>query len=477
MDLSNCIVKLDHSVGKPEDLPNWRQIPGFPVYGVGQCTEAGLLQLEEKLNKDKAVLFIMRQEPVVYVNGQPCAPRKKDVLHENITFGAKPEELLKLEENEVKFATEVETMIKDGSLEVHSDKDFHENPMEREDIKDSVEVASVKSFGALLKDMNDRSPQITTARIPFVEERPLPEECFDQITSALASESPSTCQCVFFSQMGKGRSTLGTIIASIVKASQMIIKLDKMVEEGMAARDWADGIIKTKFEDPMPSEDLKDPFLRGEFDVIKELMDKYPETVGGKVLADKMIDICGVPPEGLGLQNLRKAIIETKYKYDAATEDKQIVWKRMIINFIERYFYLICFATYARQNAKDEFKKGFKQWMDEKKDLRPMIDHGKDKLEWYRKVDEGKVNSLKNMIDGPDYKVKLGALVGSLYKLAFHTYADIPRGPVKDNLMRKLACKTLMEILPNDVLERVQNEMAEKKLSTDFDTVMGLVVA
>ena len=35
-------------------------------------------------------------------------------------------------------------MIKDGQLEVHSDKDFHENPMEREDIKDSVEVASVK---------------------------------------------------------------------------------------------------------------------------------------------------------------------------------------------------------------------------------------------------------------------------------------------------------------------------------------------
>ncbi len=27
-------------------------------------------------------------------------------------------------------------------------------------------------------------------------------------------------------------------------------------------REWADGIIKTKFEDPMPSEDLKDPFLR-----------------------------------------------------------------------------------------------------------------------------------------------------------------------------------------------------------------------
>ena len=44
-----------------------------------------------------------------------------------------------------------------------------------------------------------------------------------------------------------------------------------------------------------------------------------------------------------------------------------------------------------------------------------------------------KVSSLKNMIDVPDYKAKLGAIVGSLYKLAFKTYADIPRGPVKVN--------------------------------------------
>jgi len=474
MDLSKCVVKLDHSVGKPEDLPNWRQIPGFPVFGVGQCTEAGIDLMSEKLDKSKAVIFIMRQEPIVYINGNPCSPRKADNLHENINFGCKPEELQTLE---VKFATEVEAMIKDGNLDIHSDKDFHENPMEREDIKENVEVASVKSFGALLKDLNDKRAEITTARIPFVEERPLPEDCFDQITSRLSSESPSSCQCVFFSQMGKGRSTLGTVIACTIKASQMIIKLDKMVDEGMATRDWADGIIKTKFEDPMPSEDLKDPFLRGEFDVIKELLEKHPATVAGKVLADKMIDISGCPPEGNGLQNLRKAIIETKYKYDAATEDKQIVWKRMIINFIERYFYLICFATYARENARDEFKKTFKAWLDEKSDLRPMIENGKDKIEWSRKVDESKVGALRGMIDGPDYKVKLGAIVGSLYKLAFHTYADIPRGPVKDNLMRKLACKTLMEILPADVHDRVQAELAEKKLSTDFDTVMGLVVA
>ena len=42
--------------------------------------------------------------------------------------------------------------------------------------------------------------------------------------------------------------------------------------------------------------------------------------------------------------------------------------------------------------------------------------------------------------------------------------------------MRKLACKTLMEILPGDEQSRVQQELTEKKLSVDFDTVVGLVV-
>ncbi|XP_023341546.1 paladin [Eurytemora carolleeae] len=368
MDLSTCVLKLDHSVGDPQPYPNFRQIPGFPVYGVGQPTEAGFSQLAEKIPKEKTIWFNVRQEPVVYINGLPCAPRTKDNLHENITLSLKQAELNDLQ---VKFAKSIDGMQKDGCLELHKDKDFQENPMEREDFADTVKTESIKDFNSIIAGLAETSmPGLTVVRVPFQEERPLPEDCFDIIVSQLANESPSTTQCVFNSQAGKGRSTMGTVIACIIKASQMIIKLNKMVEEGMAEKSWADGIIRKKFEDPLPSEDLKDPFLRGEFDVIKELLESVPECAEGKVLADKMIDMCGVPPEGTGLQNIRKCIIETKYKYDASTEDKQVVWKRMIINFIERYFYLICFATYARAQAKDEFKKTFVSWMDEHSNLR-----------------------------------------------------------------------------------------------------------
>merc|ERR1712115_294769 len=139
--------------------------------------------------------------------------------------------------------------------------------------------------------------------------------------------------------------------------------------------------------------------MRGEFEVILELLEKFPETKAGKVLADKMLDICGTPPEGTGMQNLRKAIIQMKYKYDASTEGKQQVWKTMIINFLERYFYIICFATYVKEQEKLGFAKTFVAWMDEHSELRTM------------NVDQGKVDKLRDLIQGPDYKEKLGSIV------------------------------------------------------------------
>ena len=103
----------------------------------------------------------------------------------------------------------------------------------------------------------------------------------------------------------------------------------------------------------------------------------------------------------------------------------------MIINYLERYFYLICFATYVRQNAGDGFKKTFTAWLDDHKELRGMIAEGRDRLEWTRKVDQSRVDELRTKLSGPDYKEKLGLLVSDLYKLAFQTYHDIPRGPIK----------------------------------------------
>merc|ERR1712223_1592269 len=115
--------------------------------------------------------------------------------------------------------------------------------------------------------------------------------------------------------------------------------------------------------------------------------------------------------------NLRWCIIETKWKYDVATEDKQVAWKHLILSFMERYFYLICFATYALEHGPGGYEKSFQAYMDEHKELRTMIEEGKDKLEWYRTVDASKLEHLKEIINSPNYKDNLGTLIRTIKKV------------------------------------------------------------
>ena len=133
------------------------------------------------------------------------------------------------------------------------------------------------------------------------------------------------------------------------------------------------------------------------------------------------------------------------------------------------------FSSYATEVGPGGFKTSFKSWMDERSYLRQMIDEGKDKLEWYRQVDPAKLNTLKDLINAPNYKENLGTLIKTIYEFAFLTYADLPRGPIKNNSMRKLAAKTLMEILPPDIGIDIQKKLDEHCSSPDFVTLIGLV--
>merc|ERR1712088_661700 len=172
MDLSEYLLKIDHfdkmhvlkDEGKIEGAPNFRQVSGFPVYGTAQPTAAALKAILEKLQgtKDKeaeadqaaahnVVWYNMRQEPVIYINGIPFAPRAPGSLHEN------------LELENVQPVTDLEVLAKhfvnilkerseaDGSLKVHKDAAFTENPMEREDIEESIKVESLLGLPDLLK--------------------------------------------------------------------------------------------------------------------------------------------------------------------------------------------------------------------------------------------------------------------------------------------------------------------------------------
>ena len=85
-----------------------------------------------------------------------------------------------------------------------------------------------------------------------------------------------------------------------------------MEEIDLVSKDTVKELIQQKFESALPKcQDDDDPFIKGEFDVIKELLEKFPSTVEGKKKIDRVLDICGPTPKGTGMQNLRECVIET----------------------------------------------------------------------------------------------------------------------------------------------------------------------
>merc|ERR1719216_328603 len=96
------------------------------------------------------------------------------------------------------------------------------------------------------------------------------------------------------------------VISCLIKEIQITSELKKMAEIDLASKDVIETLIKQKFEAPLPkNQDDDDPFIKGEFDVIKELLEKVPATVEGKKKIDRVIDICGTFPKGTGLQSPR----------------------------------------------------------------------------------------------------------------------------------------------------------------------------
>eukprot|EP00096_Caligus_rogercresseyi_P004778 TRINITY_DN1924_c0_g1_i1.p1 TRINITY_DN1924_c0_g1~~TRINITY_DN1924_c0_g1_i1.p1 ORF type:complete len:531 (-),score=159.93 TRINITY_DN1924_c0_g1_i1:105-1697(-) len=483
MDLSQCKLKIDHfdqmhSLGPNqlvEGAPNFRKVSGFPIYGTAQPTEDAfnviLDQITKSAPESSIIWYNMRQEPVIYINKTPYAPRYPNMMHENLEIGDPIPELDNLQKSYVKHLKDKINENEGGNISIHRDSCYTENPMEREDIEQQIKVDSLKGLHNIYSDLRGSNGHFKYFRVPVVEERAPVEGCFDVIVDSLKAEKASA-PCVFSCQMGRGRTTLGLIVASLIKEVQITTELKRMADIGLIPPETVNNLIKQKFETDS-SHEGEDPFIRGEFDVIKELLEKVPETIEGKRKIDRIIDICG--PKGGGLQNLRECIIETKWKYDVAPEEKQVVWKRMILNFMERYFYLILFATYATEVGPEGFQSSFSQWMNSRKHLRTMIEEGKDKLEWYRQVDPQKLNTLKELINAPNYEDNLSTLIKTIYEFAFLTYADLPRGPIKNNSMRKLAAKTLLEILPPHVGQEIQKKLDEHTASPDFVTLIGLV--
>merc|ERR1711875_156757 len=208
-----------------------------------------------------------------------------------------------------------------------------------------VEVKEITSLSAVIEGLKAKYPGLVHMRVPVCNSAAPLETDFDIICNTLLGSNINT-PVIVSDQVGLSRATTGCVIACLFKEFQISASFEGLVETvaGVNA-----ALLKT---DRYVMDPAKDTLFRGEFEVVKELVKTMKDGEGAKKNADKIIDLNGTKKTGgTGIKQLRENIAESKLSYEIMDDAAQAFLKTKIMDNIQKYFYLIVFAGYMREQA------------------------------------------------------------------------------------------------------------------------------
>merc|ERR1711872_467493 len=183
--------------------PNFHRIPGYKVYTCGQPTLDGIKNVLEKVTgtiypKDGPIIWLnLRQEPNVYVNGDPICARPANKIGEYAELGNVTRDSVKADELE--FQKVVEGRAKE----------------EKE-----VEVKDLKTLSEVIEGLKADFPGLVHMRVPVCNSAAPNEADFDIICNTLVGTSINT-PIIVNDQVGLSRATTGCVIACLFKEFQI----------------------------------------------------------------------------------------------------------------------------------------------------------------------------------------------------------------------------------------------------------------
>merc|ERR1712121_144280 len=477
--------KIQKLADKVEGVPNFRRVPGYKVYCCGQPTVAGF---EAAINKacgdiypkDGPIVWInMRQEPIVYVNGNPICARPPNKIGEYAELGAVTRDSVKADETELLKAVEGRFNVNYVKL-----KFVDVNKKEQE-----VEVKEVKTLHDVVEKLKEKFPKLTHNRIPVCNSAAPLDADFDTLCAALVG-TPNNAPVIVNCQVGLSRSTTGCVAACLFREFQLAGSYEGVVQTVPGVN--LDLLKMDRYQMDM----TKDPLFRGEFEVIKELLASLPDGEASKREADKVIDKNGPPKGGgTGIKQLRENIAESKLSYEIMDDAAQAFLKSKIMDNIHKYFYLIVFAAYIREQSKaakdagaEEFKlsggkasvptenlklaASFCTYMDAHPNFRTICEEGKGKLQWERDIPQDALDNLVSLANA-DFHANLGKIIHDIYLTGHNLFKDMPQGDHKKRAKYRFASKTLMRILPDNLKTEVENLINQKTMPLDLYEILG----
>merc|ERR1712212_403736 len=475
-----------------DGCPNFRRVPGFKVYCCGQPTIKGFENVLSKVcgktyPKEGPIIWInMRQEPNVYVNGEPICARPPNKIGEYAELGDVTRDIAKANEEEFLAVCEKRKTENGGKLKV-----VDVNKKESE-----IEVKKLKSLSQVIEGLKKKYPGLVHWRVPVCNSAaPLPGD-FDSICRNLVGTAINT-PVIVNDQVGLSRATTGCVIACLFKEFQISASFEGLVETvpGVNA-----SLLKT---DRYTMDMKKDPLFRGEFEVVKELVGALKDGVGAKNNVDKIIDLNGTKKTGgTGIKQLRENIAESKLSYEIMDDAAQAFLKSKIMDNIHKYFYLIVFAGYMREQAASareaieadkkadvslpasgkcsipaaqlKLSRTLVDYMTENASFRVMIEAGKGNLQWERDIPPAALKNLEGLA-AKDFKASLGQIIHDIYQTAHVMFGDMPQGDHKKRSKYRFASKTLMRILPAAHKAEVEGLIEKGNMSMDLYEILGKV--
>merc|ERR1739847_77951 len=480
--------KIQKLPDKVDGVPNFRRVPGYKVYCCGQPTIEGFTNALNKAcgeiypKTNKIIWLNMRQEPIVYVNGNPVCARPPNKIGEYAELGDVTRESVKKDEEEFIRVLEGRAKGSDGKIKV-----IDVNKKESE-----IEVKDLITLSSVIEKLKEKFPGLVHMRIPVCNSAAPTEVDLDNLCKTLQGSAVNT-PVIVNCQVGLSRSTTGCVAACLFREFQISASFEGLIETVPGVN------LDVLKMDKYVVDKEKDALFRGEFEVVKELMAALEDGAGAKRECDKVIDKNGPPPLGTGIKQLRENIAESKLSYEIMDDAAQAFLKTKIMDNIQKYFYLICFTAYLREQSKTvrmdvseeekktfalsggkvstptenlKIKEKFEVWMDKNKNLRTICEEGKGKLQWERDIPQDALDNLQNLANS-DFKKNLGKIIHDIYLTGHNLFKDMPQGDHKKRAKYRFASKTLMRILPAELKGEVEDLINKKTMTLDLYEILG----
>ena len=414
----HTILKLDHFKGcqssrlekEIEGAPNFRGLssPGLHVYGGAIATVDGIKRVlhSVKAGPDDestgfAVWHMMREEPVIYINGDPYVLREASRPFKNL-MEYRGIDAMRLDQMEQRLRDDViqEALQCNGDMIVTVEvKEASGNTVLKDKVIKVQDGNLVETPRQVLEKLQSDGYRVNFIRIPLTDGTcPKPKD-FDLFYAAAAAARPNDA-LIYTCQLGGGRTTTGMCIGSLLRmhlngaavpktsAMERVATLERLDEDvgGKSPRqtsteDSDEYNLQGPFVETPRSKSIQNSHVdlekinmeNGEYIGVRRFTRTLERGTEAKHEVDAVIDACGV------LVNLRTAIMRYRKPISVETffrpelQSRHSAFQRGSA-YMERYCMLMAFSVYLHECRNKGRTLTFEDWLSTRTDITSVID-------------------------------------------------------------------------------------------------------